>query len=83
MPRIDPEIQLAFDIALKLGGADPREMSDSNKALVWGELTRSPKVRNSALLYLSATSQRSEVMFQRLKKDIADLFKLDLSSDRD
>jgi hypothetical protein len=74
--RIYPEVQLAFDLTLKLGGADPREMSDSNKALVWGEIARSPKLRNLALLHLVAESNRAELTKERLIAEIRAVFSI-------
>lgn len=71
--RVHPEIQLAFDLTLKLGGADPKEMSESNKALVWGEITRNPKLRNLALLHLVAESNRAETTRERLIAEIQEV----------
>lgn len=74
--KMHPEVQLAFDLTLKLGGADPREMSDSNKALVWGEINRSPKLRNLALLHLVAESNRAGLTKDRLVAEIRAVFSI-------
>lgn len=65
------EVQLVFDLVMKRGNYDYSEMT---KSAIFAEASTNPKLKNLALLYLVATSQRAELMLERLTAEIDQVF---------
>lgn len=69
-PKTIPEVELVFDLVMKLGG----DYSEMTKSAIWAEANRNAKLRNLALLYLVSESNRAELTMNRLLDEIRAVF---------
>lgn len=68
------EIDTAFNVLLKELGVDFSELDSETITNLTIAISQSAKVKNSALLYLTCSSERAPLMRERLARDVIELY---------
>lgn len=68
------EVDTAFNVLLRELGADYAELDPETITNLTNAIAQDVKVKNSALLYLSCSSERAQTMRERLVRDVMELY---------
>ncbi len=68
------EVDTAFNVLLKELEIDYSELDPETITNITTAISKSVKVKNSALLYLVCNSNRAELMRERLVRDVLELY---------
>lgn len=72
--KMSIETGTALNALLKEKGMDYAELDNDTAQRLANLISQSPKVTNSALLYLSCDSERAPLMRERLVRDVTELY---------
>lgn len=68
------EVDVAFNVLLKTLGVDYADLEPETITNITNAISQDVKVKNSALLYLTCSSGRAQVMRDRLVRDVVELY---------
>jgi hypothetical protein len=68
------EVDIAFNVLLKTLDVDYADLEPETITHLTNAISASTKVKNSALLYLTCSSNRAGVMRERLVRDVMELY---------
>lgn len=69
-----PEIDTAFNVLLRALNVEAYDVEPETMANLMEAISKDVKVRNSALLYLTCSSNRAETMRSKLERDVLELY---------
>ena len=68
------EVNTALNVLLRTLGVDYADLEEETITNLVSAISRDVKVKNSALLYLTCSSERAQTMRERLVRDVMELY---------